>query len=261
MSYKSLLVHVEADAAGRERLKIAVRLAKAFGARLVGVGARSCEVNPDPLGLSEMHLRQIVEEDLARAETIFKEEAAEIASAWHRSIEPPTEAMLSHACGADLIVADRGIERPSETKASTADLIMGAGAPIFVAPPDSKLDFGSVVIGWKNTREARRAVWDAMPFLKQAKSVQVVRFASEPGGQEIADLVLRLKLHGVNAKEDVREDPASSIAQGIKDAARSASAGLIVVGGYGHSRIREWVLGGVTEDLLRDSPASLLFSH
>ena len=261
MSYKSLLVHVEADAAGRERVKVAVQLAKTFSAKLIGVGARSSDVNPDLLGLSQAHLKQVVEEELARAESAFKEETAGLSTDWRRSAEPPTAAMLRCACGVDLIVADAGIDPPSETKAAAADLIMGAGAPIFVAPAGAKPNFGIVLIGWKNTREARRAVWDAMPFLKRAKLVHVMRFASEPGGQAMADLISRLQLHDVNAKEFVQTDPASAIAQGVRDAATAAGAGLIVVGGYGHSRIREWVLGGVTADLVRDPSTSVLFSH
>jgi nucleotide-binding universal stress UspA family protein len=261
MTFKSLLVHVEPTEVGRERVRITAEVARTFDARVIGVGARSSEVIPDPLGLSIVHLKQAIEEDLARAEALFRQETANVSSVWRSETEFPTLAILRNASGADLIVAGHREGQPPETHALIADLIMEAGTPILMVPPGVKPDFSSIVVGWKNTREARRAVSDALPLLKRAKSVQVLSFASEPGGLEKDDLVTRLRLHGVPAEGRVAADPAGSIASGIEEVARSTKSGLVVVGGYGHSRAREWALGGVTLDLLTKCGSCVLFSH
>jgi nucleotide-binding universal stress UspA family protein len=266
MTYKSLLIHVEPNDAGRERLRAAVEIAHTLGARLIGVGARALNAMPDPIGISVVKLREETQSDLARAELLFEEEARSLGSAslWRAEIDFPTQVLLRHASAADLIVSGRWIEaHPAETKAGTADLVMGAGIPVLVLPDKVKLDFTRIVIAWKDTREARRAIWDALPLLKRADDVRVLRFTGHeqemaPG---ISDVVERLRLHGVTAKPDVRKRTERSVVQDLLAAADEIGAGLIVAGGYGHSRLREWVLGGVTQGLLHESSKCILFSH
>jgi nucleotide-binding universal stress UspA family protein len=160
-----------------------------------------------------------------------------------------------------LIVAARNVEgEPSETQAGAADLIMSAGVPVLAVPAGAQLDMKRIVIAWKNTREARRAVWDALPLLKRAEDVRVLRFASGPA-PEMANVVERLRLHKVPVEAEVRHSTESSVAQDLLAAAEAMQAGLIVAGAYGHSRLREWALGGVTQGLLRHSQTPVLFSH
>jgi nucleotide-binding universal stress UspA family protein len=264
MSYKSLLVHVQPSDAGRARLRTAVAIAKPFGARLIGLGARAFDPMPDPIGLSAVKLKEEIEHDLAAAEGIFKEETASLedrACIWHRDIDFPTQALLRHACGADLILAERNVEASTrETQAGAADLIMGSGLPVLAIPADATPDFKRIIIGWKDTRETRRAISDALPLLKRAESVRVVQFGSEPA-REIPDVVARLRMHGIQADGETRQSAESSAAEAILAAAEAIGAGLIVAGGYGHSRMREWALGGVTQGLLMHSPKPVLFSH
>jgi nucleotide-binding universal stress UspA family protein len=262
MSYKNLLVHVDPSEAGRERVRAAVKLAQLFDARVIGVAARSSEVLPDPIGLSIVHLKQAIEEDFARSEAIFKQEVGKTPTVWRTAMDFPTEAMLLNASGADLIIAAHGVSaQPMETQAGTADLIMRAGTPILMMPAGAKLDLKSIIIGWKNVREARRAVSDALPLLKRAEKVHVLTFRSEVGATEKEDLIERLRRHQVKVQGLVADDPSGSLADGIQAAAQSTKSGLIVVGGYGHSRMREWVLGGVTQELLRECRTAVLFSH
>jgi nucleotide-binding universal stress UspA family protein len=262
--YRSLLVHVEPTEHGRARLRIAVAAAKSFGARLIGVGAHALNPMPDPTGLSVLKLKQMIDEHLATAERFLKEEAGSAGLSsweWRRETDFPTLALLRHACETDLIIAACNIEgNPPETQAGTADLIMTAGVPVLAVPSGVQLDLRRILIGWKDTRETRRAVWDALPLLKQAEHVRIVRFSPDPA-PEIEHVVKRLRLHDVSVQGDVIQRMASSVADDIVAAADALEAGLIVAGGYGHSRVREWVLGGVTQGLLRRSSKPVLFSH
>jgi nucleotide-binding universal stress UspA family protein len=266
MTYKSLLLHVETTEGGRERLRAAVEIAHTFGARLIGVGARALNAMPDPIGISIVKLKEETKSDLAQAERLFQEEVRSLGSAshWRAEIDFPTQVLFRHACGADLIASGRWIEpHPPETGAGTADLIMGAGVPVLVLPERATLDFTKIVVAWKDTREARRAIWDALPLLKRADDVRVLRFTGQepetaPGISAVAE---RLRLHGVPATPDVRKRGESSVARELLAAADAIGAGLIVAGGYGHSRIREWALGGVTQGLLQESSKCILFSH
>jgi nucleotide-binding universal stress UspA family protein len=266
MTYKSLIIHVEPTDAGRERLRAAIEIARALGARLIGIGARALNAMPDPTGISIVKLKEETRSDLAQAELLFRDEARSLGSAslWRAEIDFPTQVLLRHAGGADLIVSGRWVEgHPPETRAGTADLIMGAGLPVLVLPDNVRLDFAKIVVAWKDTREARRAVWDALPLLKRADDVRVLRFAGqEPEtGTGITVVAERLRLHGVPATPEARNRGASSVAKTLLQVADAIGAGLIVAGGYGHSRLREWVLGGVTQGLLQESSKCMLFSH
>lgn len=261
MPYKNVLVHVEPTDEGRTRTRAAAAIARTFQARLIGVAARSFEHMPDPIGLSVVHLKELIAEDLRAAEEIFKQSATGLPSTvWHADVGSPTTAVLKYAAGVDLIVACVGVEGdPIEKQAGTADLIMGAGLPVLMVPPGAKVDFGNVLIGWKNTREARRAISDAMPFLLRARKVKLVCFGSE--ADRLDDIADRLQAHGINAEKLLEPEDLGSVVERIQSEAKKFNAGLIVAGGYGHSRMREWALGGVTRELLSQQGTCVLFSH
>jgi len=263
MTYKSLLLHVDPTEAGRARLRLGVHLAKRFGAHIVGIGARAFDAMPDPIGLSITKLQEAVDAELALAKQIFDEEiaGAGVPGEWRAEIDYPTQAMLRHAASADLIITERNIDAmPQEKQAAAADLILAGGAPVLIAPRSAPLSFDEVCIAWKNTPEARRAVWDSLPFLTQAKRVRILRFgrAKDSSAGAMNDVLKRLRLHGVRAESEQRERKGATVAEDLMLAAEGA---LIVAGGYGHSRLREWALGGVTHDLLQACESCVLFSH
>ena len=145
------------------------------------------------------------------------------------------------------------------------ELVMRVGRPVLVVPPDATaLDIASVMIAWKDTRETRRAIADALPLLRRATRVAVVEVAAEDEQTRVrtrlADVVAWL------ARHDIAADAHAAVSNGNDTArldalAREHRAGLLVAGAYGHSRVREWVLGGVTRDLLRTSGRCVLLSH
>ena len=263
MSYRNLLVHVEPTEFGRERLRLALALARVFESRLIGIGARALSPMLDPIGVSIVKLKEDVESGLAGAEVLFREETAPLGGSrrvWHAHVGFPTEVLLRHAAAADLIIVNCNVEGgPEETQAGTADLMMSSGLPVLATPLRAKFDLKRILIGWKDTREARRAVGDALPFIRRAAKVHLLSFDSDAAG--MSDVVTRLRMHDVTVEAETRSPTLDSVAEDILAAADTLDAGLIVVGGYGHSRLHEWALGGVTQGLLTHSRRPLLFSH
>ena len=121
------------------------------------------------------------------------------------------------------------------------------------------------MVAWKDTREARRAVWDASPFLRMAEAVHVIAVvdAEELNAATVgvSDVVRHLERHGIKARAEVRTQREASPADELILVAEQRGADLIVAGAYGHARVREWVLGGVTRDLLTHCPKCCLLSH
>ncbi|MEI9924279.1 MAG: universal stress protein [Bradyrhizobium sp.] len=121
-----------------------------------------------------------------------------------------------------------------------------------------------VVIGWKDTRETRRAVFDALPLLKRAAHVAVVEICAEEdiaaARTRVEDVVGWLKWHGIAAESHPSRSTGDD-ASLLHAIAQEQGANMVVAGAYGHSRVREWVLGGMTRDLLLSGKNFSLLSH
>jgi nucleotide-binding universal stress UspA family protein len=147
-----------------------------------------------------------------------------------------------------------------------SDLVMQAGRPLLVVPDGYNwLDLRSVMIAWKDTAEARRAVSDALPLLRQSTEVTVVEIVEDEADRAAAvsrvkDVVAWLSRHGVRASEQVPA-PDGDAATQLEQIASDVGAGVVVAGAYGHSRLSEWILGGVTRRLISPSNRSSLLSH
>ena len=269
MSYRTILTHIDLSAEADARLRLAVHVARFFDAALIGLSARAFDVLPDPTGASVRALKNEIEANFRNSEKLFHEKVGLLAhgSIWRSAMNFPAKALVQHSCSADLVVCNRPIEnQPAQTFAHPGDVIVGAGVPVLVSPPAvDSLNASKVIIGWKNTRESRRAIWDALPFLKRAEDVRVVQVLSRSDeGQsewEVGQVVERLHRHSVKARGQTVPETAPSVALDLINVADACEAGLIVVGGYGHTRAQEWVFGGVTRDLLSASPKCILFSH
>ncbi|HMM68636.1 MAG TPA: universal stress protein [Dokdonella sp.] len=183
-------------------------------------------------------------------------------------MEPSTNVAVLHARYADLSIVVGGADRSGPASGLFADLLMGSGRPVLVIPP--KPADGStrnhVVVAWQPTREATRAVHDALPLLQAAAQVDVIvvdprvddgHHGQEPG----ADIAIHLARHGVRANVVTIPSMGATVEQSILRFAVEAGAGLIVAGGYSHSRLREQVLGGVTRGLFERAGIPVLFSH
>lgn len=172
---------------------------------------------------------------------------------------------------ADLAIVSRpGYGHPmlGEVARGVASLLLEAGRPILVVPDKTRLELplGLAVVAWRSSREATRAAHDALPFLRSSASVDILAYDDEapdgsghqPPGQA---LLTHLQHHGIQARFHSRESSGIDIASLILSHAQKNGAGLVVAGGYGHSRLREWVIGGVTRELLATASIPLLVSH
>lgn len=185
--------------------------------------------------------------------------------------EPPQVATL-HARHADLTVlggpAGLAADDAAAVRRLFAELLFGSGRPVLVVPPRHPCQWPAVhaVVAWQPTREATRALHDAMPLLVEATSVDVLMVDPEPrtaGHGELpgADIGTHLARHGLKVNVVQRERGRDSVATALLRHAADTNAGLLVAGGFGHSRLREWMLGGTTEALLEAMHLPVLFSH
>jgi nucleotide-binding universal stress UspA family protein len=145
------------------------------------------------------------------------------------------------------------------------DLVMQAGRPCLIVPTGVEtLALEHAVIGWKDTGEARQVIRDALPLLKQARRVTVVEIAIEEDLEDarshLVDVVAWLGRHGIDATS-IAALSTGDDAVALNGIFQEQGADLIVAGAYGHSRVREWVLGGVTRDLLLRAGCCALVSH
>lgn len=148
------------------------------------------------------------------------------------------------------------------------DLLRHSGRPVLVVPDGhaATLPPKRVVIAWKPTRETSRAVADAMPLLHKADAVDVLVIdpavgESAHGGEPGADIAAHLARHGLRVEVVTRPSMNFSVAYAVLEYARTVGADLVVAGGYGHSRLREALLGGTTRELLQTTHLPVLFSH
>ena len=267
---RSLLVQAEPGAEAAPRLQVAVDLASRLDAMLIGVAVDTIQGigigDPFMDGDWMNDLEALVQDNLKRAEANFRAQTEGLQTEWLALQELPAPALARLSRRADLIVAG-GAPLDSFTRsADTAELIMRCGRPVLVAPPrGGKLRGEAVVVAWKDTRESRRAVADSLPFLKAAEAVSVVEVCGKDGSAEAElntfDVVQYLRRHGVTAHAKVVVAPPERVATELNIIAQAIDGDLIVAGAYGHTRLGEWLFGGVTRSLLHEPERFALLSH
>jgi nucleotide-binding universal stress UspA family protein len=208
-----------------------------------------------------------------KAEQRFRSSASSAGLArveWRAPAGPPVAAAVEHGRCADLFVLG---QRNVDDATSFADeliftTLLGAGRPVLIVPHIGAraMPGQNVLIAWDCGREAARAVADALPLLVRAKQVGVVTYttgeeASADGALSTARLRDWLQDHGIAARVDAYEPAAGAIGESLLSLAADRDSDLIVMGGYGHTRLREFVLGGVTQTLLASMTVPVLMSH
>ena len=189
---------------------------------------------------------------------------------WRSAIDFPARYLLQQARCADIIVSGGPSDAFSDpfVLASPKDLVMQAGRPLLVVPDTASwLDLRSMLVAWKDTTEARRAIADSLPLLRKAGDVTVAEIVeaddSRPAAlSRVRDVVAWLSRHGVVARELVPEkNGGRDAAAQLDEIAADVGAGVVVAGAYGHSRVRELILGGMTQHLITQTARSVLLSH
>jgi nucleotide-binding universal stress UspA family protein len=248
-------------------LAVAGDVAERFQAAVIGVVA--AEFSPPPYFTAGTAAQRLVDEADAAVRRRFAELEDQFRTAmatrarqveWRCDLSLPTPFVARQARAADIIVSGRSGRELSDPfrQADADDLVMRAGRPLLIIPPSARwLDVRSGLVAWKDCPEARRAIVDALPLLRKAKDVIIVAIA-EPQDRKAGalagarDVSAWLSRHGVTATELVPDDE-GRVTEQLERIAANVGAGFIVAGAYGHSRFREWVLGGVTRHLLEHS--------
>jgi nucleotide-binding universal stress UspA family protein len=276
MTYATVMVCLALDQPNDARLEIAGQVADRFEARMIGIAA--ARFSPPlyfTVGEQAQNLinqgEASVKKRLAEIEAQFREATKHRSGQveWRGTLEFPARYILREARCADIIVS--GGHSPAFSDAfalaSPKDLVMQAGRPLLVVPDAVNwLDLRSVLVAWKDTPEARRAVADSVPLLRKAGEVSVTEIL-EDGNRSAAithvkDVVAWLSRHGVSASECVSENHESgNTAMQLDEIAGAVGASLIVAGAYGHSRFRELILGGMTQHLVTRPTRCVLLSH
>ena len=264
-------IMVSVDPIGADRVRLAAGLAERLRARLTGVAARQV---PSLMPVGDMLEVERVYEDeerwareqLDEAKALFEREAgAAPKTAWRSALADPLLHLLDQARTADLVVVGRqgaADGDPGLLAVPTGAVLMEVGRPVLVVPPGiERLAARRVVVGWKDTREARRAIHDALPFLGHPERTCVVAVGPGARNEGAEGAAEYLAGHGIAATTHLLPSPVIGPADELMRFARAEEADLIVMGAYGHSRLREWIFGGVTRDVMRATPVCCLMSH
>jgi nucleotide-binding universal stress UspA family protein len=279
MAYKDLLVHVDDTKACAARVQAALDLATAYEAHLSGVYVitepppetfESSYLLPEMRERLQQGARERADAALARFTTVAKRNQLSFEARIERVLfTAVAEALVTHARYADLVILgqadpDNGAGPRNLPEAVT----LASGRPSLVIPyigPAANLG-QRVTVAWDASREAARAINDALPILKRAQAVGVVTVnpGERPfghGEQPGADMALHLARHGIKIEVQRIESREVDVPNTILSHIADQGSDLLVMGAYGHSRLRELVLGGVTRTILRDMTVPVLIAH
>jgi nucleotide-binding universal stress UspA family protein len=273
MSYKTVLVHWDASQAARTRLAIAAELAQRFGGHLLGIYTRPsfrARVVADegfPMGDFYRAYEENAKADHAAAATAFTDaiKDKDISSEWRVLDSGAYSELISLSLYVDLIVVG---QRDPASDASTPlglpeTVALFSGRPILVVPRSGirNLSANIVLLCWNGSRESARAATEALPLLKAARRVYLLVATAAPVADAGVSAAAWLGRHGVKAtiQHEVAADAEADDL--IKKHAADCDADLVVMGLYGHSRLREIVLGGASRALLAEANMPLFMAH
>jgi nucleotide-binding universal stress UspA family protein len=278
MSLKSILVHIDDVEVSRPRLDAAIRVARDFQAELVGLylvppielnSTVAAMVPPDVIERRQRETAQ-AQRDAERAFRNTTAAAGLAAVDWRAPpVGSPVDIAIEHARCSDLLV----VRQPSSpgyllAESLVSTVLMALGRPLLIVPYiGARPTLGdNVLVAWDGGREAARALADALPFLERARRVTVISVAPEgtvdgDAWPAEARLGAWLRAHGIKA--DLARYAVSDVPIGAWLLSRAADIGsdLIVMGGYGHPRMRQLILGGVTRTMLESVTVPVLMSH
>jgi len=277
--YKDILVVADGTKRARGRVELAASLAERFDAHLIGLypsilgDARSQSFYDVPL-LDPVYrdFTQRVQEETASAQAQFEEIAGRRCPSreWREARGNPSQIAGLHGRYVDLIVL--GQLDPDEVSAPLSrplpeEVALEAGRPVLVIPYAGNFPEvgGDALVAWDGSRSATRAVNDAMPLLAAARSVTVLtidrKHPTDHGAVSACDIAQHLARHGVKAQVETLVAVTTGIGEMLLSRAADLSADLLVMGAYGHSRVRELILGGVTRTIIESMTLPVLMAH
>ncbi|MDP3852420.1 universal stress protein [Phenylobacterium sp.] len=277
MTYRDILVEVDADPAAQGRCNQVVRLAKSIGAHLSGVFLEPAFAMPvtatggawiPPALLTsalEAHEAAVNRaEQQARAWLGAATQAVQVDCDWVRLKQDLARRFIDCARGADLVVVAPGrTPAQGEFHVSPTELAFGCGGPVLVLPdaPEPASVGRRVLVAWNGSREAARAVRDAWPMISGADHVAVAMVSPRFDRADVSILHQRFERRGCKVEVFVETSEEASVSDTLRGQVEDWKADLLVMGLYGRTRLAERILGGVSRDFMDDPPTALLVSH
>ena len=279
MDFKNILLHLDHSSGCQNRLEIAFEMAKRFDGQITGLFVVPDYVVPSYVEaqISVDLITDVTEKAIARAKETLSgyEKLADDAGVEMDAhvVEGQVIPILrEHTKYADLLMLGQDQpDDPDNASYGLADALLFEGAcACMVVPHSGKLAAPGkrVLLTWNASRESARAMREAMPLLERAETVVVL--SSEPDDSEVdiarghphaEELARFLKSHGIESVSSGMADVDMSASEAIIGQAAEMNADMIVMGAYGHARLREIILGGVTRDLLKQAPVPLFLAH
>lgn len=277
MSVASILLHVDNGPAFESRLKIAIHTAKQFNARLTALAVWPTDLPiftqmPIAADIIRAHRDTLWGiSDQARKVCEAAAEAADVGLEWHAEEGELIDALNGYGRYSDLIVLGQydPADRKGRSESAVEHVLLESGTACLVVPyiGTKREQMDNVLIAWNGSLESGRAVKDAVPFLKQARHVEILMINPEQQKEMEAEDVpgggVRgyLAKHGIDAGTHTLHNDQSDAGDVLLSYASDFSADLVVMGAYGHTRWREKVVGGVTRHLLEHMPVPVLMSR
>lgn len=274
MTFATIMVFIDPGEKAGERITTAVGLATRFNSLLIGLAGwplrkdEMLEPAAAAFPLTDQSREEKIREQHARLGENFRRlaEANPHGLEWRSSVHFPREVITREARAADLVVIGReALPGDVYHTYDPGTVILAAGRPVLVVPHGIReVQASRVVLAWKETREARRAVRDALPFLKKSQIVMIA--VANPQSmqgvdEQIADVARYLARHGVTVSQQIVTAADEEEGHILLRLAKEHHADLIVAGAYGRTRLSEWIFGGVTRHLLMASTVPCLFSN
>ena len=274
MTYKTVMVHLDLEQPSESALRVTRELADRFKSNVIGVTAGLPNV---PVHADGMVATSVLKSDyeqlnqaIGRSESHFRSVLRDFGGAleWRADAAYPADFLAREARAADLLVVGRAesyAKFGAQHLLEIGDAVMQAGRPVVVVPPRcTSLALDRILIAG-DSAETRRALPAALPLLRRASELTVVEIVSDDSERaaanaRVADVVKWLQHHGIAASARV-EPSAGDVGSQLDAIAAEARIDLVVAGAYGHTRLSEWIFGGVTRHLLQHGATCAFLMH
>jgi nucleotide-binding universal stress UspA family protein len=274
MSIKTILLHLNNDPQLESRIEIALNLAARHDAHIKALFTIAQVtvptsfmgyVPPEFIEQSKIAEKKEAEDAKAKLEKLSAAAGRQIEVIIEEGYAP--DLISAYAVAVDLIIIGQGdpeADNKAQSQYIADELVVSSPRPVLVIPFVGNYEnFGKhIIVAWNNSRESSRALHEALPFLTEAEKVTLLSVnANDVDSFETEHVLAHLKRHGINANFKAGIWPDLKVGDALLDALVDHGADMLVMGAYGHSRIREMILGGATENILAHMTAPVLFAH
>jgi nucleotide-binding universal stress UspA family protein len=275
MQIRDMIVHIDSSRASDVRVGLAVNLARRFGAYITGVFILPTTdllvVPPDsgPAAVALVAKMVELEEAAKAAEATFRGMLTQqdLAGDWRVENGTAESIITRRARETDLVVIGQHDPDDPGPLIAPEDVILGCGRPVLMVPYAGHFEqVGStVLVAWNNSREATRALHDSLSLMATTSTLTVMtvirNVGEEQDDESRGELVRHLARHGLTARSETSMAQEGDTAGVVLSQVADLTADLLVMGAYGHSRLRETILGGMTRDILEHMTVPVLMAH